>query len=232
MKQQKTASILYRAIAGLPVSRQIEVCHDACKRLGLKIAGEYNADDDEAALTEWRRGIKSTDIAMVAALACIPDWRAKKAKPGPVLSEVLLDFGSRVPPVLVMDVMSEVSSADRDRWLAHARTALDGLSLGSRKRPRRAYQKMAAKSHEPGVRRPSAAKQFAALPAETRLSIERIWRDPKLTAESAIAAMPEMVRRDIIRSTETAYRVLKERRPGDKRAGGRGRKVTRKKRKT
>lgn len=234
MGHQKTASILYRAISGLPVEDQQEVCRRAVRSLGLKISAEYNADEDESALAEWRRGLKSSkDVAVVASLSCIPDWRAKKAKPGPVLSEVLLDFATRTPePMMLIDVLAETSSSETE-WHAHARKVLDALALGARKRPRKKYQSMSRLSRAPGVRRLPAEAQFAALPQRAQDNIARVWRDPKLRpAQKAVDAMPEDVRRDVITSVSVAYRVLGERRPGDIRAGGRGRKVARKKRKS
>lgn len=227
MKRTKTASILYRAVSGIPVARQQEACRALVKELGLKISAEYNADTEPDALKEWRRGLKSTDVAIVAALTCIPEWRAKGAKPGPVLGEVLLDFATRKPPMLLISAMDGVSSAEGAKWLALARTAHDALSLGARKRPRKEYQRMAKLSH--AARGASAEARFAALPKSVQDACGATWRDPRFSnADDARAALPEDVKRDIITSVSVAYRVLKERRPGDKRAGGRGRKVARK----
>jgi hypothetical protein len=217
---------LYRAIAGLPVERQREACAVAAKSLGATVAIEYSADDEDDALREWRRGLKSTDVAMVANLLCIPDWRAPKARPSAVLGEVLTDLQTR--GIMLVSALDELSSQDRAKWVALVRAAHDALARGGRKLPRKRAQAMARKSHE--KRQPGVARRWLSAPmTKVRERWAAVWRDPVYAnAAAALAAMPDDVKSDI-RSVETAYRIFGRRAPGDKHAGGRGLKLNRRK---
>lgn len=218
MKHVKNLVALYRPVAGLSVDRQREACQAVAKQIGAKIAMEYDATNDADALHEWRSGMRSADIAIVAKLFCIPDWRAPKARPTSVFGETLTDFASR--DIVLISAMDQVASADGAKWVAAVRAAHDTLAGGNRKLPRKKAQDMARRSHE--SRADGAVRRWTTeAMSDVRERWAIVWRDLKHSrAEDAFAAMPEDVRRDI-GSIQSARRIFGKRRPGDKKAGGR-----------
>lgn len=218
MRQLKNLVALYRPIAGLPVDRQREACHALAKQLGVKVAMEYNAADDPDALTEWRKCLSSRDVAVVAKLICIPDWRAKGRRPASVLGETLADLSAR--EVMLIAASDNVSSAEGPKWVAAARAAYDAISSGNRKLPRKKAQEMARRSHERRADGPVRRWTSEAM-TDVRERWAVVWRDTKYSrADDAFASMPEDVQRDI-GSVQSARRIFGKRRPGDKGAGGR-----------
>lgn len=220
MRARKNIVTFYRAMAGLPVERQRDACHEAAKQLGAKIVAEYTAGQDGDTVDDWRRTIKPTDIAMVAVLPVLPDARRPGYRPSSALTETLTHFASQGTTVVV--AMRGVSSEDGAKWVAEVKSAHDAVS-GGRQLKRREAQRMARKSHE--KRQPGVSTRWlsnAMTPVRERWA--SVWRDPiHRNAFAALNAMPDDVTSEI-GSVETAYRIFGRRAPGDKSAGGRSRK--------
>lgn len=221
MNARKNIVTLYRAMAGLPVARQREACHEAAKQLGCKIIAEYTVGELGGDAEEWRKALRPKDAAMVAVLQVIPDQRRPGYRPSTALTKVLADLCVRDITVLV--AMRNVSSEDDARWASEVASAHDAVSSGRQLTPRQA-RKMAAKSV--ANRAPGASNRWLAdAMTPAREAMARIWRDPVYpNASAALAAMPKDVKSDI-GSVETAYRIFGRRAPGDKSAGGRPRKL-------
>lgn len=224
MKARKNIVTFYRGLAGLPVEKQREACHATARSLGCKIVAEYTAGELGDDAREWRKGLRSTDIAMVAVLQVIPEKRRPGYRPSTALAEALADLCVR--QITIILAMRDLSSEDEKRWAAEVASAHNAVSSGRQLSPRQA-RKMARKSVE--KRAPGASNRWLAdAMTPAREAMARIWRDPvHESAAAALAAMPDDVQSDI-GSVETAYRIFGRRRPGDKSAGGRPRKSKRK----
>lgn len=198
-----------RAIEGLPIERQRELC--------AAIAGAtyYEGDERDA----WVRALRRDEMALVARLEVI-------AQPKTIGSRrPLVDFTATLADLLrkarvVVDAETGITSEDGRRWRDLVEWTAHRIATGKRRLPRKMAKTMAQKrwaAAEPGVveRWKSPAK------TKDRERWGQHYRDPSFSsARVAFEAMPEEIRAEI-GSLKTAERIFGRRRPGDPSAGGR-----------
>ncbi|CAB4146646.1 hypothetical protein UFOVP1157_46 [uncultured Caudovirales phage] len=218
-----------RSIPGLPATKQRQMAEDAgCKPI-FEFGTSKTGRDVRA---DWLDSLRAGDIAWLPSILCLvlpPEARTKRLRPVSDLGAVLAELCSR--GVVIYDARADLQSVDLAdpenlmvprRWADHVRWAMDRASQGERSRASmiRAIKKANAK-REPGIVTRWKAKAKAGELKAARM----IWTSTLFTSDvEAAAALPE----DLAKlSGPTLRRILGRRRPGDKRAGGRPRKVGR-----
>lgn len=214
-----------RTVPGLPVSKQRQMAEDA----RCNVIFQYG-DSKRDVRADWMRSLRAGDTAWLPSILCLvvpPDARPKKFRPVADLGAVLAELCSR--GVVIYDARADLQSVNPNnpddlatprRWADHVRWAMERASQGERSLASLARaRKKAAGMREPGVVTRWKARAKAADLKAARL----IWTSSTFTSDTeAAAALPE----DLAKlSGPTLRRILGRRRPGDKRAGGRPRKV-------
>lgn len=213
----KNCTVYYRALRGLSVEQQRQMCAVAAKRLGVRIAAEYTHREFGDDRDEWIRRTRCTEIAMVARLEVIAQSRDEVKRP-------TVDFAAALQDVIqscerLVEAASGTTSRDGKKWRDLVVSAGNIVAAGRLMTKHRA-RKMAAKrwaNAKPGTVRlwhtPAMADELK------RWS--QHWRDPQYGNDvEAFEALPPKLR-DEIGSPTSARRIFGKRRPGNKSAGGR-----------
>lgn len=179
---------------------------------------------------DWMMSLRAGDTAWLPSVLCLvvpPADRPKRFRPVADLGAVLAELCSR--GVVIYDARADLQSVNPEnpddletprRWADHVRWAMERASQGERSLASLARaRKKAHGKREPGIVTRWKAKAKAADLKAARL----IWTSSTFTSDvEAAAALPE----DLAKlSGPTLRRILGRRRPGDKRAGGRPRKM-------
>lgn len=214
-----------RSIPGLPVAKQRQMAEDArCHVIFEFGTSKRDLRDD------WMRSLRAGDTAWLPSILCLvvpPDARPKRFRPVADLGAVLAELCSR--GVIIYDAKADLQSVNPDNsedlttprlWADHVRWAMERASQGERSLASLARaRKKAAGLREPGI----VARWKARAKAADLKAARMIWTSSMFSSDvEAAAALPE----DLAKlSGPTLRRILGRRRPGDKRAGGRPRKV-------
>lgn len=216
-----------RSIPGLPVAKQRQMAEDA----RCNVIFQYG-DSKRDVRADWMNSLRAGDTAWLPSILCLvvpPDARPEKFRPVADLGAVLAELCSR--GVIIYDAKKDLQSVKPDdpedlstprRWADHVRWAMERASQGERSLASLARaRKKAAGMREPGI----VARWKARAKAAELKAARMIWTSSMFTSDvEAAAALPE----DLAKlSGPTLRRILGRRRPGDKRAGGRPRKVGR-----
>lgn len=214
LQTQKRAYL--RGIPSLSLDRQKELAAKAnCDHTYEWLEGgrKINARD------RWLNSLRPGDEAWLA------DIRVLVLPKPPRTIGPQRDLGSIIAAVLatgaiIVDDRTGITSRDRKDWANHVEWALGIVAQGERNR--RAVWRNAAKAR---AGKGLAPKWKSDAMVKDRESAARIWRDAKYrSADAARADLPEELRGASMR---TLYNIFGQRRPGDKSAGGRGKRKTR-----
>lgn len=206
-----------RAIPGLPIARQREMAAD----VGAHATYEWGEAGKQMDIrSAWLRSLRPGDVAWLPSVLCLivpPDSRPERYRPTSDLGAVLADLCAR--GVIIEDAKAKVSTRDPTKWGAHIRWAMDRASQGERSR---AAMRRAAKKSQVERMPGTVARWLADGKAKDREAARRVWTSALFRSdqEAADALPPELSGL----SGSTLRRILGPRRPGDPRAGGRGKK--------
>lgn len=211
MKHVENIRAFVRPIRFLTAERQMEMLTPFADGVDIVF---YEARERD----HWVRSLRRDEMALVARLEVIAETRGKVKRPLVDFTAALSDLVQRAR--VVVDGETGITSADGRKWRDLVEMTARRLATGSRRLPKAAARRMAAKRWaraEPGVVRLWQSTSKAA----ERAKWAQHYRDPAFpSARAAFEAMPEEIRR-AIGSLKTAERIFGRRRPGDPSAGGR-----------
>lgn len=198
MTHVKNVRAYLRPLKGLPVERQRAMCEAALPGAGITY---YDAHEREA----WLRALRSDEIALVARLDVIPEPK----RPG-IKTRPMTDFSGALAEAqrkahAVVDAEARLSSRDTG-WRALVEYHGQRIARGARRLAKKDASRMARTrwdAAEPGT---VERWQSPAMRAE-RERWGQHWRDPRHTAESAFAALPEALQKEF-GSLTTARRIF------------------------
>lgn len=208
MTHTKNIRAYVRPFGTYTEEKQRDMIAQAAGKIGLPVSIYVEGKQSRDA---WIRALRKDEVALVARLDVIAAPKREGVRP-------LMDFAKAIAVLsnncaYVMEAESGAKSEDKKRWEALVDATVGILASGRRLTTREA-RRMARKRHAKAP--PGAARRLKADP-EFQRRWGPVWRDPAFeNGAAALAALP-----DEINSLSMAYRVLGDRRPGDRKAGGR-----------
>ena len=212
MTHERNIRAYLRAINGLSVDRQREMCERAS---GGAHVTYYDGHEREA----WIRALRSDEAALVARLEIIPEpKRPDGLRPA-------VDFVAAMSELLrrsavLIEAETGTTSADGAKWRRLVEYTGTRVASGMRRLPRKRAKAMSSVRWGKADRGVKAKWLSSGMRAELARWGQH-WRDPKYqSAEAAFRALPDEMQLEF-RSVHMMRAIFGGRRPGDPSAGGR-----------